>query len=278
MKELIDFIVLGIVIALIVSLALLLKDRYNKNYNEIVKKDVKSFSNKQIVIGICLMLPMGLWIVINLSTQNLILFEIIAGIMLISITAHILTKNKLALISGIIYPLFYYYWWNIFTFNAIAIFLALGAILMIQQYIKPKQMLIICFLLIIYDFIMVYITTDMVTAAHRIIETELPILVHIKCTSAKGIMLGIGDILFSGLLVLNVSKWKNYDFGVGLRFNFIFCALSISLLIIAIQITPTAVPATIPIMIAAGIAIGLFEMKAFHTKLQNLGSDDFKSP
>ena len=263
MKELIDFIGLGIILVIVTTLSFLFKDRYIKNFDYINKNVVKSYSNKQIIIGVCLLLPMGLWLVINLQTLHLIIFEVAAGTMLIGFTAYVLTKNKLAIASGILYPLLYYYHWNNFTLNCIAMFMALGSILIVNRYINPKQMILICGLIIVYDFIMVYITTDMITAAHRIVETKLPMYVYVQLTSAKGILLGLGDVLFSGLLLIKVAECKNYDLRSGLRFIFAFCAITIVSLMIAIKITPTGVPATIPIMIAAGLSIVFFELKAF---------------
>lgn len=263
MKEIVDFIGLGIIITTVMILAFLLREKFISNFDEINKEDIKTYSNKQLVIGICLLLPAGLWIVINISIHNLILFEVTAGTILISFVAYVLIKNKMALISGIIYPISFYCWWNYFTLNGIAMFMALGSILLISRYIKPKQMLLICGLVIIYDFVMVYITTDMVIAAHKIIEAQLPMFVTVKLTPEPGIFLGLGDLLFAGLLVTKISEWKNYDLGSGLRFIFTFCTLMIVTLVIAIQITPTAVPATIPIMIAAGLTIMLFELKTF---------------
>ena len=263
MKEFIDFIGLGIIIATIMTLALLLRDQYVKNFDEINKNSIKTYSSKQIAIGVCLLLPMGLWLVINLSIQNLVLLEVGAGTSLISFTAYVLTKNKLALLSGIGYPLLYYYQWNMFTLNCIAMLIALGSILVVSRYIKPKQMLLICGLIVIYDFIMVYITTDMITAAHRIIDAQLPMYVYVQLTHAKGILLGLGDVLFAGLLVIKIAEWKNYDLRTGMNFVFAFCAIIITSLAIAIQITPGGVPATIPIMIAAGLSIVFFELKAF---------------
>ena len=142
-------------------------------------------------------------------------------------------------------------------------FMALGSILVVSRYINPKQMILICGLIIVYDFIMVYITTDMITAAHRIVDARLPMYVYVQLTSAKGILLGLGDVLFSGLLVIKIAEWKNYDLRSGLRFIFAFCAITIVSLMIAIQITPGGVPATIPIMISAGLGIVFFEVKAF---------------
>ena len=263
MKEFIDFIGLSIIIATIMTLALLLKDHYIKNFDEINKNSIKTYSSKQIAIGVCLLLPVGLWLVINLHIHNLILLEISAGTSLISFTAYVLTKNKLALLSGIGYPLLYYYQWNMFTLNCVAMLIALGSILVVSRYIKPKQMLLICGLIVIYDFIMVYITTDMITAAHRIVDAQLPMYVYVQLTPAKGLLLGLGDVLFTGLLVTKITEWKNYDLRAGLRFIFAFCAMIIVSLIIAIQITPTGVPATIPIIIAAGLSIVFFELKAF---------------
>ena len=263
MKEIVDFIGLGIIITTVMLLAFLLRDRYIKNFDEINKNVVKSYSNKQIVIGICLLLPAGLWMVINLPIHNLVLFEVTAGTILVSFIAYVLIKDKLALLSGIIYPISFYCWWNDFTLNCVAMFMALGSILIVSRYIKPKQMLLICGLVIIYDFVMVYITTDMVTAAHKIIDAQLPMFVTVKLTPEPGIFLGMGDLLFAGLLVTKIAEWKNYDLKAGMNFIFMFCALIIISLIVAIQITPAAVPATIPIMIAAGLTIAFFELKAF---------------
>lgn len=270
MKEFIDFIGLGIIITTIMTLALLLKDQYIKNFDEINKNVVKSYSNKQIIIGVCLLLPMGLWLVINLQTQNLVLLEVGAGTSLISFTAYVITKNKLAIASGALYPLLYYYQWNIFTLNCIAMLIALGSILVVNRYINPKQMILICGLIIVYDFIMVYITTDMITAAHRIVEAKLPMYVYVQLTLEKGILLGLGDVLFAGLLVTKIAEWKNYDLRAGMNFVFAFCAIIITSLAIAIQITPGGVPATIPIMIAAGLSIVFFELKAFSSGDMNV--------
>ena len=263
MKEFIDFIGLGIIIATIMTLVLLLRDQYVKNFDEINKNSIKTYSSKQIAIGVCLLLPMGLWLVINLSIQNLVLLEVGAGTSLISFTAYVLTKNKLAIASGALYPLLFYYQWNIFTLNCVAMLVALGSILIVGRYINPKQMILICGLIVVYDFIMVYITTDMITAAHKIVDAQLPMYVYVQLTSAKGILLGLGDVLFTGLLVAKITEWKNYDLRAGMNFMFVFCVMIIVNLMISIQITPTGVPATIPIMIAAGLSIVFFEVKAF---------------
>ena len=263
MKELIDFIGLGFILAIVMTLSFLFKDRYTKNFDEINKNVVKSYSNKQIIVGVCLLLPMGLWLVINLQTLHLIIFEVAAGTVIIGFTSYVITRNALALLSGILYPLLYYYHWNNFTLNCIAMFVALGSILVVNRHINPKQMILICGLIVVYDFIMVYITTDMITAAHKIVDAQLPMYVYVQLTSAKGILLGLGDVLFSGLLVTKIAEWKNYDLRAGLRFIFAFCTITIVSLIITIQITPGGVPATIPIMIAAGLSIVFFEVKAF---------------
>lgn len=265
MKEVIDFVGLGFILIFITSLAFFLKNRYVTNFDKTIKSGIKTYSSKQIIIGVCLLLPMGLWIIINFPIQHVIILEVATGATLISFTAYILTKNKLAVASGILYPVLYYYHWNIFTLNCIAAFIALGTILILNRYIKPKEMLLLCGLIIVYDFIAVYITTDMVSAAYKIIESKLPMFLYVKLTPAKGIFLGLGDVLILGLLVLKIAEWKNYSLRTGLNFIFVFCSTSIICLAVAIQITPVAVPATIPIMMAAGLSIVFFEMKAFST-------------
>lgn len=260
-KQLMDFIGLGLLIGIVVVTAFLLNDRYTRNFEEIVKKSVKQYSNKQIIIGICILMPIGLYIVINFPIQYMVLFELVIGTMLIGLTAYILANNKLALLSGVLYPALYLCWWNTILMNFFAMFIAMGAILILHRYIKPTQMLLICGLIVVYDFVMVYMTQDMITAAHKIVETELPMYVAVQTTPESGIILGLGDIVFTGLLVMKIAEWKDYDKRCGLRFIGAFCALSIMCLVVAIAITPSAVPATIPIMIAAGMTIGLFSVE-----------------
>lgn len=259
MKEILDFLVLGIIMAVVVSISLLLKDRYGRNLVELSGK-AKTYTNKQIIIGICVLMPIGLYIVINFPVRHLVLFELIVGTMVIGFTAYILAKNKVALLLGVAYPLLYYGFWNNITLNVVALFIAMGALLILNRVIKPKQMLLICSLLVVYDAFMVYVSRDMVTAAHKIVEVELPMYVAVQCTEAPGLMLGLGDVMFFGLLAFKFVEWKGLDVKSSIYYTWGLSTLSIACIIVMIELIPGAIPATIPIMIAAAITIVLYQL------------------
>lgn len=260
MIEFLNFLVLGIIIAIVSAVAFLLRDRYTQNLAELTKVG-KTYSNKQIFIGMLILLPLGLYLILNIPINWLVPFELCVGTAVISFTAYVLTKNKLALSVGLLYPLLYFYWWETILLNAFAMIIGLGAVLMLAVYIKPKSMFLIAGIIILYDFYMVYVTQDMVSAARKIVETELPMYVSVECTEAPGTLLGLGDIVIASLLVLKISEYYNFDKRCGLFFIAGFSTLSIACLIVAIQITPSAVPATIPIMIAAAITVGLYQLE-----------------
>lgn len=260
MIELLDFVLLGIIFYVVTSLSLILKDKYAQNLAELTK-GAKTYTNKQILIGMLILLPLGLYIVLNIPIQYLVVFELIVGTILIGFTLYILTKNKYVLMLGFVYPFLYgLYWaWTPLVMNLVALFIALGAILMLSTYIKPKSMFLIGGLIILYDFYMVYISKDMIEAAHKIVEVELPMYVAVQVTDAPGMILGLGDVLIFSLISLNVIEYYDYDKRSELCFVVLFSTLTVVSLVIAIWITPGGVPATIPIFVAALISMWLFE-------------------
>lgn len=259
-KEIVDFIAIGLILWIVVSSVFLVKERYNRNLRSLTTSEVKQYSNKKIIIGICVLLPAGLYMILKFPIEYLVYFELFCGTMIIALTLYVLTREKFSIPLALAYPVMYFHFWNNITLNVVAMFLAFGAILIIYRYIRATQMLLVCVLIAAYDFVMVYITTDMISAAEKVITTELPLYVHAECTSSPGIMLGLGDIVFTGLLAVKISEWKGYDLRNGLRFSRALCILTIILLVISIQVTPGGVPATIPIMIAGLITIGIFSI------------------
>ena len=257
-KQMLDFVILGLLIGSVVSISIILKSRYDRNFFEITNNEIKRYTNKQIMLGMAILLPLGLYIIVNFPIEYLVYFELCVGVMVISMTAYILTKNKLAFLSGLIYLFLYYYCWNMFTLNLVALTMGCGAILMLSLYIKPKSLLVVAGIIVLWDFYAVYISQNMIEGAYRIVEVELPMYVAVQCTDSKGLILGLGDIVFTGLIVLKVIEWKKYSLKTGLMFTWTFVLISLVCLILAIQITPVAVPATLPIMLAGLFTIGIF--------------------
>ncbi len=245
-EKTLNLIILSFVIGFILTICLLLRGRFTINFENMLNNNPKNaeLNKKHVIIYALLLFPATIYIINNLSLDAIIYFYFFVGFLVLGIGGYILTKSRMAILFGFIYPILYFYHWNIYSFNLIAILLVVSVILLISNIIQWNILKLFVVLILIMDITRVFITRDMVVLGSRIMSLQIPILIHIPI--GNGLTIGLGDIFITGLLCLQFTKEKGYTSNKSLGFIWITTSLLFILLFIVIMYLPKQMyPATI---------------------------------
>jgi hypothetical protein len=101
-------------------------------------------------------------------------------------------------------------YWNILLVNLFAIFFAVSIVVYLGGLFSWTTVLVFAALIVGMDIVQVFGTKFMGTAADKLVELELPILIRVPTYPAGGwIGLGLGDIFLAGLLAIQIAR--RYD-------------------------------------------------------------------
>ncbi len=245
-EKTLNLIILSFAIGIILTICLLLRGRFTINFENVFKSDLKiaKLDKKFVILYALLLFPGTIYIINNLSSDAIIYFYFFAGFLILSIGGYILTKSRTAVLFGLIYPILFFNYWNIYTFNLIAVLFVVSLILLMSNIIPWKILKLFVVLVLIMDITLVFITRDMVVLGTKIMSLQIPILIHIPI--GNGIAIGLGDIFIAGLLCLQFTKEKGYTKNLSLGFIWITTALLFILLFILTLYLPERMyPATI---------------------------------
>lgn len=244
-EKLINITILSLIIGIALTICLLFRDRYAANFKNIFKDSLSvKFGNRYVIIFALLLFPAVVYILKNLDKNILLYIYFIAGFLIIGTLGYILTGNKVTLLSGLIYPIIYFNYWNTYTFNLMAILLVVSLILLMSNIISWKASKLLFTLLLIMDITLVFITKDMVALGSKILSLQIPILIHIPY--GRGISIGLGDIFIFGLLCLQFTKEKGYKNNKSLEFVWMTTAIFfIILYLVRYYLPEMTYPATI---------------------------------
>ncbi|VVB97097.1 Uncharacterised protein [uncultured archaeon] len=262
-EKITNIIALSLVIGIILTICLLLRGRFSKNFEDILKQNIGSFeiNRRYVILYTLIFIPTFIYIMLNLSSYIILYFYFFAGFLILGFLGYILTKNPAALLSGLIYPILYFNYWNIYTFNLIACLFAIFIILLMSNLIKWNLLKLFFVLLLIMDIILVFITKDMVHLGNKIVSLQIPILIFIPF--GQGITIGLGDVFIIGLLCVRFTKEKEYAGTKSMVFVWITAALFlIVLFIVATYLPRQPYPATIFVALSFMGAAILFEKVA----------------
>ncbi len=224
LEGLINIAILSLIIGIILTICLFLRKMFSSNFKSIFKENLNvELDNRYVILFALLLFPAIVYILKNLDKDILLYIYFIAGFLIIGPVGYILTRNKATLLSGLIYPILYFNYWNTYTYNLIAVLLAISLILLISNIISWGVLKLFFVLIMIMDITLVFITRDMVAFGNKILFLQIPILVHIPF--GEGISIGLGDIFITGLLCLEFTKEKEYSDNRSFRFVWIITIL-----------------------------------------------------
>lgn len=242
---------LSFIIGVIITIGLSIKNRYDKNYADIIIKrmETPNVTKKTILIIMLILIPIEVYLLSNLPEHFFKYVMLSAGLLLLSFTGYIYTYSKTGLLLGPVFIFLYTYYWNIFTFNMVAMIWAVGVILFLDIYLKWDNIKQITILFLIVDFVLVYVTKDMIDVAQKVMLYELPNMIIIP----DGLLsagLGLGDISLAGLLCLKISEEKKYNIRKTQIFTWTLCLFTYPLFLLMKLYFPGGAPATFMIVSA----------------------------
>jgi hypothetical protein len=176
-----------------------------------LEKKIKLLFEKEMKLRrrdvLLLVLTMGLMITVMALVPDRVLQVVYVSsfsYLLFSFTYNILKKWYLAVFPPTIFVLSYLFFWNLITFNVFAFTFAGIAIVYLSIFFTWKTTLIFAGLLTVLDIFQVFITGFMGELAEKaVFNLQLPVVIIIPTYPANGgTILGLGDILLSGLLVM----------------------------------------------------------------------------
>jgi hypothetical protein len=244
-EKLINIAILSLIIGIILTICLFLRERFAANFKNIVNDNLTiNFDTRYVMVFALILIPAVVSIFKNLDKDILLYIYFMAGFLTIGPAGYILTGSKAALISGLMYPILYFNYWNTYTFDLIAVLLGVSLILLMSNIISWKVVKLFFALLLIMDITLVFITKGMVTLGNKILSQQIPILIHIPY--GRGISIGLGDIFILGLLGLLFTKEKGYKNNKSLKFMWMTTALLFIILYLVSSFLPERTyPATI---------------------------------
>jgi hypothetical protein len=177
--------------------------KFEKKIKLLFEKEMK-LRRRDVVLLVFLM---GLMVTVMALVPDRVLqvFYISSvSVLLFSFIYNILKKWYLAVFPPTIFVLSYLFFWNLITFNAFAFTLAGLVIVYLSIIFTWKTTLIFAGLLTALDIFQVFVTGFMGELAEKaVFNLQLPVVIMIPTYPANGmIILGIGDILLSGLLTM----------------------------------------------------------------------------
>ena len=263
------FLTLAIIITM--TIALKLNKRFKANFDKYTKGDMK-FNLKHIAL-IAFGMPIVLWLVINITTEYIVYFYVFGMAYVLGTCIFLITGKWYNALLGLVYPLLYFYYWNIYFFNIIAILIASFAILFMLQIMTWKIVKYFTVLFVILDIIMVLYTKMMTVAATKILDNNIPAMIMLPANdvTTTGIALGLGDIFLTGLLCATFIREVNMSDALGIKFSWMTAIMIGTILFASILIFPTTpLPATVHVIIGFILSYIAYKSQYVQNALNNI--------
>lgn len=256
MNNVLEFDVsLPLVLFFVVMLSSFLYHRFNEKIKELFEN--RKISARTAVFMVLLMGVMITLIVFFPSQLIQMIFITLYSIMMFSFTHVALKKWYFSIVPPIIFATFYFFYWNLYTFNFFAVIFSVIIIMYLGALFSWKTTWIFTLLLTTMDFIQVFITGFMGESAGKMLELGLPVAIILPTFPAKtSIVLGLGDIFLAGLLTIQTGLKKGQNIGI-------LTALSISVAMFVFEIISLNTdffnffPATIVVIVGWIASIGI---------------------
>jgi hypothetical protein len=254
--------VLPVTLSAFIIAVMFLYQRIEKNIRLLFEDDVK-FRIRDVVI---LVLMMGVMITVMALVPDKVLqifYTAAISYMLFSFTKNVLKKWYLALLPPAIFILCYLFMWNMITFNIFAFAFAAIVISYLSVFFTWKTTLIFAGLLTGLDIFQVFITGFMGELAEKaVFNLQLPVVIMIPTYPTTGrIILGIGDILLSGLLTNQNMQRQGRRSGI-------LTAISIGIAMFVFELVELNAdyfryfPATVVVILGWLLSLGLTRLSA----------------
>ncbi len=231
-------------------------------YHRFYEKIKELFENRKISArtAVFMVLLMGIMITLIVFFPSQLIqtiFIVLYSIMMFIFTYIGLKKWYFSIIPPIIFAMFYFFYWNLYTFNFFAVIFSVIIIIYLGALFSWKTTWMFTLLLTAMDFIQVFITGFMGESAGKMIELGLPVAIIIPAFPADtSIILGLGDIFLAGLLTIQTRLKKGQTIGI-------LTALTISIAMFVFEIVSlnsdlfNFFPATIVVIIGWFVSMGI---------------------
>jgi hypothetical protein len=251
---------LPLVLFSIVALSDFLYHRFSDRIKELFEN--RKISARNAAFMVLLMGVMVTLIVFSPSQLIQVMFIALYSFMMFIFSYVALKKWYFSIIPPIIFTVFYFLYWNLYTFNFFAALFSVIIIIYLGALFSWKTTLIFTLLLTIMDVIQVFITGFMGESAGKMIELGLPVAIILPAFPANtAIVLGLGDIFLAGLLTIQTGLKEGKNIGV-------LTALIISIAMFVFEIVSLNTdlfnffPATIVVVVGWFFSIGIAHLVA----------------
>ena len=156
-------------------------------------------------------------VLVFIPDQSLLFIFSFAYTMILFLFTYLLApKWYLAAVPPVLFILVFQYFWNIYMFNLFALTFGIGISVYMGTIFTWKTTLGFVSLITIIDVIQVLITGFMVDSAQKVLDLGLPVGVKLPTFPLMGgtSFLGLGDILFLGLLGIQSTQKYGKKFGL----------------------------------------------------------------
>ena len=251
---------LPLVLFSIVTLSNFLYQKFSERIKEL-------FENRKISVSTAafMVLLMGIMITLIVFFPGQLIqliFIALYSIMMFIFSYVALKKWYFSIIPPIIFVLFYFFNWNLYTFNLFAVIFSVIIIIYLGALFSWKTTWIFTSLLTLMDVIQVFITGFMSESAGKMIELGLPVAIILPAFPANtSIVLGLGDIFLAGLLTIQTGLKEDTNIGF-------LTALSISIAMFVFEVVSLNTnlfnffPATIVVVVGWLVSIGIANLVA----------------
>jgi len=171
--------------------------RYEKRIGSVFK-EVKLRYYHAILLVVATSIMLSVFVLIHEEAIKILYLSVYClGFFLF--TYLVAPKWYLAFITPALFIAFYFYYWNLFTFNLFAIVFAIFVSVYLGSLFTWKTTAVFVVLLTIMDIVHVLITRYIVESAEILVwELRLPVVIIVPTFPTEGsIILGLGDILSS---------------------------------------------------------------------------------
>jgi len=253
-----DFL-LSLTLFAISSASLLLFLRFEKRLE--VLSSGQQLRIRDVVLIVAMMAVMVVVVVLIPGRILQILFLFSASSLLFLLTYLIVPRIPVAVLPPALLVGLYFFYWNLFFMDLFAVLLVISAILYVGRIFTWKTTLAFAALLTANDIIQVFVTGYMVDVAKKASGLALPMMVVIPSFPSPGfIVLGLGDLLLSGLFVIQTAlRW-------GKHYGILSCASTAAGLMIGefiiLNTTYSFLPATVFVTLGWLATFGYIQLKA----------------
>lgn len=211
-RNMIKALTLGVLFFIMFLVIRAFGKRFNENWHKILKNENFNFNVKHILILFGVVAPIELIALQYLPDKFIEILFVFGGSTVIGAGLWILTLKRSIAILGLVYPLLFYNYWNVYTFNLTGTVLASFGALFLCQWIKPKLILLFVIVVLIFDFTMVFVTEDMMESAIIVMSLELPVMVIVPSVVA----IGLGDLSIAAMLYYQYDRLFKTSLGFAL--------------------------------------------------------------